>query len=296
MPADPTKVAKRTLFEAERIKAEAFYKRLLKVVMKKIRRLIATLNPWDDVYAKLQQFAQSKVFRMLCRKSAKQIVTMLAVGQQRSWRQAASLSSNGRKIFLALQKELKTTSIGNEVQRIIDDNAKLIQTVPQNLARQFSRMAGQTQYAGKRPEELVAIFKQKAPHLTDVEARRIARTETGKAATALTQARCDKLGISLYRWYTCHDLRVRDSHEFMDNVICAWDDPPNPELLSKAKKSYGNYHPHGIFNCRCEALPVVSLNDIEFPARVHYHGSIRTINNRQQLFALLGRTAARYEA
>jgi len=294
MPADPKKVAPRTLFESEVVKAEKLYKRWLKVIMAKIRRIIGKCTDYNTLLAQLHAFAGTKSFRQLCRQASRQIVTMLAVGQQHTWRQAASLSSNGRKIFLALQKELKTTPRGAAVQQIIDNNATLIQTVPQNVAQEFSRMAGEAQFAGMRPDELLDEFKKRAPHLTDAQIRRIARTETGKAATALMEARSEDLGLSLYVWSSVKDERVRNSHRKMDGVICAWDDPPNPEQLAGEKRTYGNYHPRCIFNCRCDPLVVVNLNDISYPARVHYHGSIRTIKNGQELSALFGRKIGRY--
>lgn len=290
MALDPKQVAPRTLFLAERTKAESLFKRLLKSIMKKIRAVIASCKDYNEVIAKLQAFSATKEFQKACRQAARQTVTMLAVGQQRSWREAATASSQGRRIFLALQKELQTSRIGERVQQIIDENAKLIQTVPHNLALEFSRMAGETQFAGYRPDELLKEFQKRAPHLTDVQARRIARTETGKAATALIQARAEALNLPFYTWLTSRDERVRKSHTIMNGVICAWDDPPNPEKMA-GEKSYGSYHPHGIFNCRCEALPVVDVKDIQFPARVHRHGKIVTVNNQQafeQMFAVKG--------
>ena len=140
------------------------------------------------------------------------------------------------------------------------------------------------------------IFKKQAPHLTTVEARRIARTEMGKAATALVQERCDRFGLGLYIWDTVDDWRVRDSHKNMEGVICAWDDPPNPEALAGEKTTYGSYHPSGIFNCRCVPLPIVELDDITFPARVHHHGTIYDVKNLNELRTMFGQIVARYEA
>ena len=285
---DPKKVAPRTLFEAEARKAEKKYKRLLNGIMQRLKKLIAGITDFNAVQAVLMKFAATKTFQKLCRETARQVVTMLAVGQMQSWRAAASASSQGRRIFLALQKELKTTPIGVRVNQIIDQNARLIQTVPQSLANEFSRIAGETQFAGMRPEELLEEFKKRAPHLTDVQARRIARTETGKAATALVQARAESMELPLYTWLTSRDERVRDSHRLMNGVICSWNDPPNPELLAGEERTYGNYHPRGIFNCRCDALPIVDTADITFPAKVHFHGSIRTVKNIQELQGLFG--------
>ena len=292
----PRHVAQRTLFLTYRTRAEKQYKRLLNVIMKKLQRVISGVTNYGQMPVALERYAATKEFNHFCEQAARQIVTMLAVGQQHSWRAAASASSKGRRIFLALQKELKTKQIGGAIKNIIDANSLLIKTVPHNLAERFSRMAAESQYAGKRPDELLEIFKKMAPHLTDVEARRIARTESGKAATALVEARCDALGLGLYIWDTVDDSYVRKSHQTMEGVVCAWDDPPSPEKLAGEARTYGNYHPAGIFNCSCVPLPVVDLDDITFPARVHYHGSIRTVKNLNELRGLFGKIVARYEA
>ena len=276
-------------------RAEKKYKRWLDVIMRRIKRTITNTAYYDELVAKLYELSASKQFRTLCRQAARQTATFLAVGQQQTWRQAASASGQGRRIFQALQKEIKTTQIGDTIKRIIDENAQLIRTVPEKMATEFSRMSAENQYAGKRPDQLLQIFKEKAPHLTDVEARRIARTETGKAATALIEARAEKLGLGLYIWRTAKDQRVRDSHLYMDGVICAWNDPPNPEKLSGQSRSYGNYHPSGIFNCRCYPEVVVNPNKIHFPASAHYQGTITVVKNLQELYSLYGKTAAQYQ-
>lgn len=296
MAVDPYKAAPRTMFLSERTKAENKYRRMLNVIMRKIQRVIQGVTNYGQMPAALSNYMATREFERLCENAARQTVTMLAVGQQRSWRVAASLSSNGRRIFLALQKELKRKRIGGSINAIIKQNAQLIKTVPQNLAERFSRMSAETQYAGKRPDELLEIFKKQAPHLTTVEARRIARTEMGKAATALVQARCDQFGLGLYIWDTVDDQRVRASHQKMEGVICSWDDPPCPEALAGEKTTYGSYHPAGIFNCRCVPLPVVELSDIKFPARVHHHGAIYDVKNLNELRAMFGQIVARYEA
>lgn len=134
-------------------------------------------------------------------------------------------------------------------------------------------------------------IRAKAPNLTEVQARRIARTESGKAQTALIQSRAQSLGHAFYRWSCSMDQRVRDSHREMHNVICRWDDPPDPEALA-GERSYGHYHPRGIFNCRCTAEPITSMLDITFPARVHVAGKIITVGGAKRFIDLFGDNAA----
>lgn len=282
----------RTLIEAERVKAERRYKRLLDSVMRYIRTRLKKAQSLSDIKRILDNLANSKMFRELCEKAAEQSVTMLARGQMHSWRAAAAASSRGREIYKALQKELKTSGRGLKIDDIINQNSTLIKTVPQNLANKFSHMAKSTEFAGMRPGDLTKELLKQAPYLTDVEARRIARTESAKAATALLQARSEDIGLNFYIWDSCHDQRVRDAHEYMNGVVCAWDDPPNPERLcgvdrnGKRLRVYNSYHAGCIFNCRCTPLPVVDARDLKFPLKAHKNGKIIKINNLKKFEAV----------
>ena len=67
-------------------------------------------------------------------------------------------------------------------------------------------------------------------------------------------------------------------------MYCRWSDPPEPEKLfpSDQNRPAGHYHPGGIYNCRCIALPVVDEHDLHFPAKVYANGRIRTVNNARE--------------
>lgn len=170
---------------------------------------------------------------------------------------------------------------------IITQNANLIQTVPQQLAARFSAYAAQQAMKGVRPADIAQQMQKQAPYLTDVQVTRIARTESAKAQSALMEARCQALDVRMYQWYTCKDERVRDSHRLMHGVYCLWSDPPDPEALAGEKSSGHPYHPGGIYNCRCIALPVIFEADIAFPARVHVGGKIIRVGSLKALHAAL---------
>lgn len=270
--------APRTMFEAERRKAEQRYRRHIDRLLKEVERRIKGVTDPAAVERILLQIAASPRFNDLCLEAAQQVTTMLAVGQKSTWRAAATASSQGRRIYKALMQETTNTALGQTISGIVLENAKLIKTCPQNMATKLSQLAKQRQFEGMRPESIMEEVMQEAQHLREFEARRIARTESAKASTALVQARAEALHLDFYYWRTAKDERVRDSHRKMDGVICRWSDPPNPEAMA-GEKSYGSYHPGGIFNCRCIALPIIALEDISFPARVHISGQIITIGS-----------------
>lgn len=272
--------APRTYFIAERRKAERKYQRMISDILKQAEGEIAKLvNPTPEkIISTLMQIAASPRFERMCEEAARQTVTMLAVGMKRSWRAAATASSQGRAIYRALMQETTNTALGQSISAIVAENSLLIKTCPRDMAKRFSELAKRRQFEGVRPEHITKEIMQEARHLREYEAKRIARTESAKASTALVQSRAEELHLDFYIWRTAHDSRVRAQHEKMDGVICRWSDPPDPESMA-GERSYGRYHPGGIFNCRCIALPIIALEDIKFPAKVHASGHIETIGS-----------------
>lgn len=274
------KKAPRTYIIAERRKAERKYQRLINSILKKAESEAAKLvNPTPEAIIRIfNQIAASPQFEAMCVEVARQTVTMLSVGMHRSWRAAAAASSQGRLVYKALMQETTNTALGQSISAIVQENAKLIKTCPRDMAKRFSELARKREFEGVRPDHITKEIMSEAKHLREFEARRIARTESAKASTALVQSRAESLHLDFYIWHTAHDQRVRAQHEKMDGVICRWSDPPDPEAMA-GEKSYGCYHPGGIFNCRCIALPIIALEDIKFPAKVHISGHIETINS-----------------
>lgn len=242
---------------------------------------IAGMDDPVEIERTLREFMQGSSFTSLCEKAARQMATTLAVGQKTTWREAAAASTRGREIFLALKKELDA-GIGAKVREITMANAWKIRTTTIQSAMKLTDIASQGYQAGLRPSEIAKQMKKALPSATNGQIKLIARTETSKAATALVEARSHDLGLNWYIWRTAKDGdRVRKSHQIMEGVICRWDDPPDPEALA-GLKSYGPYHPGGFPNCRCIAIPIISIRDISYPAKVHIAGSVRIIRNAEE--------------
>ena len=284
--------APRTFSLELRNKAERRYRRLLNDIFREIEKKTAGLTDPDAIATALRFFADSPQFGRVCEEAARQMATMLAVGQKADWRAAASASSQGRKIYKLLMEETTNTAVGQTISDIVAENSLLIKTVPRNMAGKVSELARQRRFEGYRPDEIMQEILDQQPHLRDFEARRLARTESAKASTALVQARAEAMNLDFYIWRTAHDgNRVRESHQIMERVVCRWSEPPNPEAMA-GTRSYGNYHPGGIFNCRCWAEVIVALEDIAFPIKVHRGGSITSVANLEQFKKFYGLDAA----
>lgn len=271
-----------------RLRSERRYKRLLVRLFGKMEEAIKDLEKPEDIIEALRHIPSTRLYIETAHEAARQMATMTAAGQRATWRIAAKYSGQGKRIYQALIKEMQNPAIGQTINAIVTQNSLLIRTVPHDIANEFSHLAQKRWTEGLRPEEITKEMHARATHLKEYEARRIARTESAKASSALVEARSEALGLDLYIWRTARDGdRVRESHQVMEGVICRWSDPPNPERLA-GEPSRGAYHPGGIYNCRCIALPVLALEDISFPCKAHANGKIHSIGSIAALKKLYG--------
>ena len=215
---------------------------------------------------------------------ARRMITNFNDANVKTWREAAREGSRSREIFETLHAEIMSSSnVAIAVRNRIQENANLIVTLPLNVSKEVTKFVGTKAYEGLRSTETAKILHGKISEYTRARATLIARTETSKAMTALTEARSLDNGIQWYIWRTANDgLRVRESHRLMKDVLCRFRDPPNPEGLN-GEKDTGHYNAGNIYNCRCFPRSVISVDTIIFPTRVYYNGQILTMTKGQFL-------------
>ncbi len=210
---------------------------------------------------------------------AKRMVFNIQKTNYRTWREAASRSSHARELHRLLEAEMKGAT-GARVQQLIRENSKLISSLSLEAATTLTDEITKAQQSGARPKTIAKMAGKRFPELLKSRTHLISRTETAKASTALTQARCERLNVQWYQWETSQDQRTRKSHKNMDGVIVPWSQAPSPETLV-GEKSQGNYQAGEIYNCRCLVIPILTLDDIKFPARIYWSGRIQTMTKPQ---------------
>ena len=255
---------------------ESEYRALINKLMKRYF-LPESFTPPDILRAFENLSRSPEVLESLALNIAQRMITHLKVSNARSWREAAREAGRGREIYEALQGEMET-KVGARVMELVRENAKLISSIPSDIRNQVNGEIQRLQLQGLRPEAVEEYLRKRVPQLTRTRARLIARTETSKAATALTRARSEDLGVGWYQWVTSEDQRVRPSHQLMNKVLVSWADPPNPETLARESNDHGPYAAGDIYNCRCIPLPVISLDTISWPARVYVNGRIQRMS------------------
>lgn len=233
-----------------------------------------------DFSSKMLQFQESEEYENYILSIIKRMVTPISVGNMATWRRAAKKASKGRLLYGALMKEINE-GLKDELEQIIHDNALLIKTLPSDVANKVTMDIYRMSFTGMRASDISKYIKKYTSQHARASARLIARTEVSKTTSALTQIRSQKLGIKWYVWRTAQDgNRVRSSHRIMEGVIVNWNDPPSPELLD-GKPSVGKYHAGNIWNCRCYSEPLIDVDDVQWPHKVHINGKIKNMSKQE---------------
>ena len=255
----------------------------------KPRRPEQTLEEW---LAELEERSRAKDVQQASELLATRMVRWANTGNVKTWREAAAKSQHSRKLFRLLEAEMRGAT-GEAVRRLVAENAQYIRSVPIDAASKLVEEVAAAQQRGARAGTIDKMLRTRFPKLVRSRVHLISRTETAKASLALTQSRAEEVGAQFAEWLTSQDVRVRDSHRKMDKVIFAWNDPPNPEQLAGEDRSYGDYGPGGIFNCRCTSRVILSIDDITWPRRVHRNGVVRQMTKPQFMkeFGLNGESA-----
>lgn len=258
---------------------ELIYQREIQALVDKYLA-VPTFQTLGELNSRMVEWGQMQsFFQKVSLRLASDMITMVRVSNARSWREAATKASKGRYIYSMLKSELKG-DLGTRLDTLIQSNAAYISTLPESIAKRTTAFVQREQMKGRRSTDIMQDIQPYMQHLKRFEVQRIARTEVAKADTAITRVRAQSIGLNWYQWETSKDARVRPSHKKMQGVLVCWDDPPSPELLAR-ETSVGRYHAGEIYNCRCPALPITSLADIRWPARVYRNGSLKMLTRSQ---------------
>lgn len=162
-----------------------------------------------------------------------------AMWRERSWQISAGL------------RDLMAGSQGMVTRSIIQEQVKLFKSLPLEAADRVYDIHNQAIEAvvtGRRSSELKKEI-MRIGEVTESRARTIARTEVGRASTAITRARSTAIGSRGYIWRTADDSDVRHSHKQMEGQYVDWASPPTLDGMTG--------HAGQFPNCRCYCEVVV---------------------------------------
>jgi SPP1 gp7 family putative phage head morphogenesis protein len=142
------------------------------------------------------------------------------------------------------------------------ENARLIQSIPEQMLTQVEGIAQRALRTGADPRETARQIRERFG-VTEVRARLIARDQVAKLNSNITEGRNLALGLTTYVWSTSGDERVRESHAAMNGKLCKWDDETvysdDDGQTWQPRSAIGGVeeHPGRDFQCRCVSAAVI---------------------------------------
>lgn len=172
------------------------------------------------------------------------LISTLEIADDAMWRERSYQISAGLRDLMAGSQGMVTRSI-------IQEQVKLFKSLPLEAADRVYDIHNQAIEAvvtGRRSSELKKEI-MRTGEVTESRARTIARTEVGRASTAITQARSTAIGSRGYIWRTADDSDVRHSHKQMEGQYVDWATPPTLDGMTGQAGQFPN--------CRCYCEVVV---------------------------------------
>ena len=234
-------------------RAEITYARQLRAVARHVADIIRAFplgNPQavQQVIEYLNRYSQ--LIGPWAQASATKMIAQVSQRDKMAWDKLA------KQLGIGLKQEVNEAPIGDVVRKILADQVHLITSIPRDAAEEVQKTALEYMTGGRRYGAMVPDIERQVhaelAHKAHSRAVLIARTETAKAATALTQARSQSMGVTHYIWMTANDADVREAHQKLQGTIQRWDDPPIAEANGE------RHHPGMSPNCRCFAEPVLT--------------------------------------
>ena len=168
-----------------------------------------------------------------------------------AWRDLKSWNQLSRSIGRSLTVELATAPTGAAFHKLMAEQVHLIRSLPLEAGQRVHDLTKQAIVNGERFSTIVDDIWASG-EITVNRARLIARTETARTGSVLTQVRAEHVGSEAYYWRTAEDAAVREDHRLLNGKIFKWNDPPIANRANGARA-----HPGQIYNCRCFPQPIL---------------------------------------
>jgi SPP1 gp7 family putative phage head morphogenesis protein len=229
-------------------RAESQYGVQLRKIARHIGEIIRGFDLNDQADAFVLRDALRRYAEMLspwARSAARAMVAEVAARSDKQWR------TIGKEMGRSFADVLNGPDIGARYRELQEEQVGLITSIPRDAAERVHELVQQGLIEGKRFTELVPEIRR-GGDVSISKARLIARTETGRVVSNLTQARAESVGGTSYIWRTVKDAQVRPSHRAAEGKVFEWNSPPTLDGLT------GN--PGAVPNCRCFAEPILSMD------------------------------------
>ncbi len=245
---------KNRLLSRERFKHSevvvARYRRALMSIAKHVGSIVKTMAP-NGVVENMTELERlltnySEILDPYARKVAESMLEKVDSDNEKAWRK------NSEEMGILMKKQVERSKVSATYKRLMEEQVTLIKSLPLEEAQRVHKLSTEALSNATRASEIAKEIL-KTGHVTASRAMTIARTETSRASTNLTEARAKLIGSPGYIWRTAGDADVRELHQHLEGQFISWDDPP--VAGSRGERA----HAGAIYNCRC--YPEVLLPD-----------------------------------
>lgn len=225
---------------------EQRYALQLRKVAEQVGSIISPFTPGDmSAVPTIEQLlkAYSDMLKGWATQTASNMLMDVALRDEQAWQTMA------KELSFGMRQEIRNAPTGEVMRRLLGEQVSLIQSIPIEAAKRVHRLTLEgienSQRAGEIAKEIM-----RSGEVAQSRAVLIARTETARTASVLTQARALSIGCTHAVWRTSGDSAVRKSHREMNGRVFSLGDPPQ---LSDGTKTF----PGQTFNCRCWGEPII---------------------------------------
>lgn len=229
---------------------------------------------FNKIYSKGRLASLSKGLRIEILKAASSLSASKAYNEFAK-KFAIELSKKGltkerglwRKYYRAAKKlgyiALHKTWVAFEAEQLskaVHHNFTLIKSIPEYTLKILEH-----RYTSTLIEEVAkgklsrGSFERELKSHGHKNAKLIARTESAKLQTAITENRAKDLGSTAYIWKSSNDKRTRPSHKQMNGVVVLWRESDLEKPLLDGMYGHAGEFP----NCRCDPQPIFDETDLD---------------------------------
>ena len=221
---------------------ELKYSRALLLVANQVEALLSGVNGSniDRIGRRLDGYAD--ILDDWAAHVARSMFSDVDTKNRRFWR------SMSQEIGVQMARQLAETDIGVTVTQSLDNQVRLIKSLPRQAAERAHEYVREAALKGQRASEIAERIMGLGS-VTRSRAVLIARTETSRVSTELLKARAQTVGSTGYIWRTASDSDVRPSHKKMSGQHVQWGSPPTLDGMT----GHAGCLPH----CRCYPEPVI---------------------------------------
>lgn len=200
----------------------------------------------------ISSYGASPVIDRWARAAAGRMIDQANAADVKGWEHHARRMSDG------MRRGVLTAPLGDAYRDLMEQQVSLIKSIPEQAAQRVHDLALEARAETGRGYAYIASELLRTTDLNQARANLIARTETARAASVLTQVRAVFVGGTSYIWRSVGDARVRNvdgdpvgSHRLLNGTVQLWAKPP------VAMKNGTTGHPGTVPNCRCWSDPII---------------------------------------